>query len=270
VEFHEVHKPLTGADCAVQPPDRIRLGRLSFDALTLDEASDWIVNQATRSKSCTVLTANIHHVRLSERDPKFMYAARRATLSVADGWPIVAATRLLRRGLPERVPGIDIVARVLERAPGLRVAVLGGPPGTARLLAESISGRHRVVLVDPLPKGEWDLSDPSIDELRSTLNEVKPNLTLIGIGAPNQEILADRLRDSVAGPIIGCGAAIEVLAGARCRAPSALRRCGLEWLFRMMLEPRRLTGRYAKAGVVFVSVVLSEVADSVVAILVGR
>ena len=78
-----------------------------------------------------------------------------------------------------------------------------------------------------------------------------PNLTLIGIGAPRQELLADSLRRRVCGPIVCCGAAIEVLAGDTPRAPAVLRKTGLEWAFRLIREPRRLGPRYLAAGTSF-------------------
>jgi N-acetylglucosaminyldiphosphoundecaprenol N-acetyl-beta-D-mannosaminyltransferase len=80
---------------------------------------------------------------------------------------------------------------------------------------------------------------------------------LLGIGAPQQEILAHELKGAATGPIICCGAAIEVLAGMRPRAPLALQRLGLEWAFRLAIEPRRLALRYAVAGTTFLRLLLT-------------
>jgi exopolysaccharide biosynthesis WecB/TagA/CpsF family protein len=88
--------------------------------------------------------------------------------------------------------------------------------------------------------------------MRHKLSLTRPNLVLVGIGAPRQELLSDRLRDVVCGPIIGCGQTIDVLGGARARAPRVLQAAGLEWAFRMTMEPRRLGRRYAVAGFWFI------------------
>jgi N-acetylglucosaminyldiphosphoundecaprenol N-acetyl-beta-D-mannosaminyltransferase len=139
----------------------------------------------------------------------------------------------------------------------LRVAILGGAPGVAGLLADRFRHAHDVVFVDPLPMGEWQADEYQV-RMRNTIAEARPNLVLIGIGAPKQELLSDSLRGVVSGPIIGCGQTVDVLGGARPRAPRLLRVLGMEWAFRIVMEPRRLGGRYLVAGAGFVGVLTRE------------
>jgi N-acetylglucosaminyldiphosphoundecaprenol N-acetyl-beta-D-mannosaminyltransferase len=172
-----------------------------------------------------------------------------ADLQLADGWPIVAASRMLGVPLPERIAGIDLVDRLVSSDTEFSVAILGGPSDAAVKLANVASRHNRVALVDELGPG-WD--DPSRrSELVSRLRDASPNLTFVGIGAPRQELLAQELKGVVSGPIICCGAAVEVLAGVRPRAPRLLQRLGLEWAFRLAIEPRRLARRYVLAGLTF-------------------
>jgi N-acetylglucosaminyldiphosphoundecaprenol N-acetyl-beta-D-mannosaminyltransferase len=117
----------------------------------------------------------------------------------------------------------------------LRVAILGGAPGVADVLADRFRHTHDVVFVDPLPMGEWQADEYQV-KMRNTIAEARPNLVLIGIGAPRQELLSDSLRGLVSGPIIGCGQTVDVLGGARARAPRFLQAVGLEWA-RMAMEP---------------------------------
>ncbi len=125
-----------------------------------------------------------------------------------------------------------------------------GPHDAAVKLAEVAAQHNHVALVDELRPG-WD--DPTRrNELATRLKEASPNLTFLGIGAPRQELLAQELKAVVSGPIICCGAAVEVLAGVRPRAPHFLQRVGLEWAFRLAIEPRRLARRYLLAGFTFV------------------
>lgn len=238
--------------------ENFEFGPLSLAPLDMAAAVAWIVAAARAGRGTVVVTSNIHHLRLAEVDRDFRIAVSSADLNVADGWPLVAASRILPGPLlPGRVAGVEVVQRVLEGAVGLRVALLGGPPGAAMRLAERIADRHDVVLVDELTKGGWE-REQKLAALEADLAGAAPNLTLIGIGAPKQELLASRLRGVVSGPILCCGAAIEIVAGVRPRAPVGVQSVGLEWAFRMLLEPRRLGPRYARSTGTFLRLLLAE------------
>jgi len=238
----------------------IRIGNLKLAVVTLPDAVDWIVQRSVARSACVVLTSNIFHLMLADQDEEFRRVAETCELNVADGWPLVAASRLLGTRVPERIAGIDLVAGLLQVPQSLDVAILGGAPGVADMLADRVRRRHDVVLVDPLEKDVW-ASEPYMRRLRRELTEAQPNLVLVGIGAPRQEILSDSLRDVVRGPIIGCGQTIDVLGGVRPRAPRALRSAGLEWAFRLGMEPRRLGRRYTVAGTRFVRLVVRELRE---------
>ena len=239
--------------------DAAEFGGFKLAPFTLEETIDWILTAVREKRSCVVVTSNIHHLRLARNDATFERVVAAAELNVADGWPLVAGTRLFAAvRAPERIAGIGLVDRLLQQElVPLRLAILGGPPGAADALASRIAAVHQVVLVDPLPKGRWDSAD-HLEELRAALHSAKPTLTLVGIGAPRQELLADSLRDVLSGPAIGCGAALEVLGGLRPRAPRILQAIGLEWAFRLILEPRRLLPRYVAAARAFVGAVIDE------------
>jgi N-acetylglucosaminyldiphosphoundecaprenol N-acetyl-beta-D-mannosaminyltransferase len=240
-------------------PTPARIGALRLAPLTLTDAVEWIAEQARTGRPCLVVTSNIHHLRLADTDTAFADVVARAELNLADGWPLVAATKLASDvSVPERVAGVDLVDRILTQSDvALRVAILGGPPGAAERLARRVHAPHEVVYVDELPKGRWD-TPPQLAQLLERLAAARPSLTLVGIGAPRQELLADALRPALAGPAIGCGAAVEILAGLRPRAPRLVQAVRLEWVFRMLLEPRRLAPRYWVAGRTFVAVVVRQ------------
>jgi N-acetylglucosaminyldiphosphoundecaprenol N-acetyl-beta-D-mannosaminyltransferase len=238
-----------------------RFGPLEVAPLAPADVVDWIVGRAQAHEPSIVVTSNINHLRLARRDEGFRDVVRRSELNVADGWPLVLASRLLGSAVPARVAGIDLVDAVLHSPHRLRVAILGGPPGAAEALARRAASAHDVCLVDPLRKGAWE-ADRAVDSLRSSLAAARPNLVLIGLGPPRQELLADKVRPVVCGPIICCGASIEVLAGLTPRAPLLLQRVGLEWAFRLALEPRRLFKRYLLAGGCFLRVLGTEILKS--------
>lgn len=222
---------------------------LRLAGLELEDAIDWITTQARARRQTIVVTPNINHLHLVQVSDQARLAIAGADLQLADGWPIVAASRILGQPLPGRIAGIDLVERLVDGDQEFRVAILGGPSDAALRLADRARRRNHVVLVDELGPG-WDQEEPR-SRLAQRLSAVAPDLTLVGIGAPQQEILAHELKSVVSGPIICCGAAIEVLAGMRPRAPQILQRIGLEWAFRLAIEPRRLARRYLLAGLTF-------------------
>jgi N-acetylglucosaminyldiphosphoundecaprenol N-acetyl-beta-D-mannosaminyltransferase len=217
--------------------------------IRLSDAVAWITAAAQANDPAVVVTPNINHLHLVQTSPEARHAVERADLQLADGWPIVAASRMLGDPLPERVAGIDLVDRLVRSDTGFSVAILGGSSDAATKLADVASARNQVALVDELAPG-WDRPERR-NQLAARLEAAQPNLTILGIGAPRQELLAHELKGVVAGPIICCGAAVEVLAGVRPRAPRILQRVGLEWAFRLAIEPRRLVRRYLLAGFTF-------------------
>jgi N-acetylglucosaminyldiphosphoundecaprenol N-acetyl-beta-D-mannosaminyltransferase len=224
--------------------------------LNVEGAVAWITQRADAGRPSVVVTPNIHHLHQWATVPSARRVLDAADLQLADGWPLVVASHVLGQPLPERIAGIDLVGQLVDGDFEFSLAILGGPEETAHLLAERARGTNRVVLIDTLSAG-WERPERR-QELLARLEEAQPNLVLIGIGAPRQEQLADELRDAVRGPILCCGAAIEVLAGYTPRAPRLLQRYRLEWAFRLAIEPRRLLGRYLVSGVTFLRLLAAE------------
>jgi N-acetylglucosaminyldiphosphoundecaprenol N-acetyl-beta-D-mannosaminyltransferase len=241
---------------------------LRLSGMDLDEAVSWITAHAEAQTPAVVVTPNINHLQLVQASDEARDAMNRADLRLADGWPIVAASRILGQPLPERVAGIDLVQRLVDGESEFTVAILGGSGDAASRLAQRARRTNDVVFVDELRPG-WDEQEHR-SRLAHEVAMAAPNLALVGIGAPRQEILAHELKSSVRGPIICCGAAIEVLAGLRPRAPRAIQRAGLEWAFRIALEPRRLAGRYVIAGASFLRLLGGAAIEAVRAFWSGR
>ena len=175
---------------------------------------------------------------------------------VADGVPIVWASRLAGNAVPERVPGSELVLSLPEAAAraGLSVFLLGGNPGVAEAGAARLEARcpgpPRVSFYCP-PFGFED--DPQeFERIRATLVKEQPALVLVGLGFPKQERLIQRLRPEMPGTwFAGVGISLSFLAGDQVRAPLAMQRLGLEWVHRLVHEPRRLFARYVVHGLPF-------------------
>ncbi|HJT33691.1 MAG TPA: WecB/TagA/CpsF family glycosyltransferase [Pirellulales bacterium] len=243
-----------------QAPPRVRLFGVEIDAVRMHEAVAhvlaWIEQ---RDGDCHyVVTPNVDHVVMLQTDEALRVAYAEAGLVLADGAPLVAVSRLLGRGLPERVAGSDLVPALFQAAHDndfpLRVFLLGGEPGVAGRAARNIHAAWpsvEVVATASPPRGfERDVWQNA--ELLEAIEASRPDLLLVGLGAPKQELWVYEHRQQIAAPVALCiGATIDFLAGHRRRAPRWMRRCGLEWFYRVAREPRRLARRYLRDALIF-------------------
>jgi N-acetylglucosaminyldiphosphoundecaprenol N-acetyl-beta-D-mannosaminyltransferase len=240
---------------------RLRLGRLEIDPVTLGGALDAIGTLVERERGGVVVTPNVDHVVIAERREDFRAAYAAADLSLADGKPIVWASRLLGSPLPEKVSGSDLVLPLLDRAAarGWRVFLLGAGPGVADAAADRLRERGVSVVGTAAPfvrvgPGEPDQGgDAAVEVIRAA----RPHLVLVAFGAPKQEVWMHRRREALAPAVlIGIGASLDFLAGRVRRAPRWVSHAGLEWLWRLGREPRRLWRRYLVDDPRFLAVLL--------------
>jgi N-acetylglucosaminyldiphosphoundecaprenol N-acetyl-beta-D-mannosaminyltransferase len=246
-------------------PERVQLFGVDIDVVRRDEAVGAVMRMSKTPGPCRfVVTPNADHVLLLQRNQAMRSAYADAALVIADGWPVVLASRVLARPLPERVTGSDLVPNVFLAAnprDPLRVYFFGAAPGVAERAAVAIEARYpavRVVGAYGPPLGfERDAEETrrSLDRIR----DAEPELLLVGLGAPKQELWVHAHQAEIHARVALCiGATIDFLAGERARAPSWMQRLGLEWLHRMAQEPKRLVPRYARNAVEFPQLVLRE------------
>lgn len=211
-----------------------------------------------------VVTPNVNHLVLCARDPAFRAAYEQASLIVADGAPVVWASRLVGKPLPERVAGSDLVPALLGAAAGggsITVFLLGAAPGVAERAAERIHGAYpavRVVGTYSPPRG-FERDAKENERILARVQQADPDVLVVGFGAPKQELWVHAHREHLHARVALCvGATIDFLAGERSRAPTWMRRLGLEWMYRVAQEPRRLAGRYARDGLALPGLVFRE------------
>ena len=220
---------------------------------------------ARRNGTCQyVVTPNVDHVVMLEHHQALRRAYNDAALVLADGMPVVLASRLLGRGLPERVTGADLVPAMFAQAEqrgGLRVFLLGALPGVAPRAASNIVTRWPAVEIvgtcSPPLGFEHDA-----DQARAILERIsasQPEVLVVGLGAPKQEVWVHAHRHQIDAAVALCvGATIDFLAGHKSRAPQWMQKSGLEWLHRVATEPRRLLGRYLRDAWCFPRIVWRE------------
>jgi N-acetylglucosaminyldiphosphoundecaprenol N-acetyl-beta-D-mannosaminyltransferase len=203
-----------------------------------------------------IVTPNLDILRQFTSCPESRELILEATHRMADGQPIVWASRLVGRPVPERVPGSDLVVSLPEAAAqaGLSVFLLGGNPGAAAAAAAQLEaecpGLEPVGSYCP-PFGFED--DPAeLRRIKETVLGARPGLVLIGLGFPKQERLIRLLRTEMPETwFVGVGISLSFLAGEQPRAPAAFQRLGIEWVHRLVHEPRRLFRRYLVDGLPF-------------------
>jgi N-acetylglucosaminyldiphosphoundecaprenol N-acetyl-beta-D-mannosaminyltransferase len=257
---------MTAASCArtddaaaALRPRRVRLGSIWIDSLTFAGALDRIERLVEAGSGGAVFTPNVDHVVNAESNAALRAAYARASLSLVDGQPLVWASRLLGAALPEKISGADLVEPLMERAGqrGWRVFLVGGAKGSARAAAERFRAAYGVAVAG-IEDGRIELDQTSKDEaLLARIDAARPHLVLVALGAPKQEIWIDRRRERLAPAVaLGVGAALDFVAGAQQRAPRWVQRAGLEWLYRLLQEPRRLARRYLWNDTRFLAVLL--------------
>lgn len=251
--------------------DRVSLFGIEIDRLRMPEAvarlNEWI--HTTDGGTCRyVVTPNVDHVvMLRERaDLRAVYAE--ASLVLADGMPVVLASRLLGRALPERVTGADLVPNLFEASTAerpLSVFLLGAMPGVGERAAANVEARWPHVSVTGVysPPFGFEHDAAECEAILERIEDVTPDVLVVGLGAPKQELWVHAHRDRIPARIALCvGATIDFLAGEVSRAPEWMQRNGLEWLHRLTSEPGRLLGRYAKDAATFPAIVWDEMQSS--------
>ena len=229
--------------------ERTRVAEFEFNLLTEAEVVQYIINESQAGRGGWVATPNIDICRHARRDPTARILVQGATLVVPDGMPLVWAAQLRGTPLAGRVTGSSLIFSLSSAAAiaGLSIYLLGGNLGVPDLAGTELARRYpglRVAGTDAPPVG-FDESPEEVAVIRKRLCQALPNIVYVGLGFPKQERLIAELVPALPGAwFIGCGAAIPFAAGTLSRAPAWMQGSGLEWMFRLIKEPRRLFHRY--------------------------
>jgi N-acetylglucosaminyldiphosphoundecaprenol N-acetyl-beta-D-mannosaminyltransferase len=240
-------------------PARVELFGVPIDSLRMEEAvaqiQAWIADPAPRCRF--VVTPNVDHIVMLQHHAGLIEAYRDAGMILADGIPVLWSSRLLGQPLPERVAGSDLVPELLTTAKSdqpLSVYLLGAAPGVADRAAQNIRRRWPAVEVVGAysPPLGFDRSATECDAILARVAAAAPDVLIVGLGAPKQELWVHKYRERLSAKVALCvGATIDFLAGERRRAPLWMQDAGLEWLYRVASEPRRLAARYARDAIIF-------------------
>jgi N-acetylglucosaminyldiphosphoundecaprenol N-acetyl-beta-D-mannosaminyltransferase len=200
-----------------------------------------------------VITANLHYAMLSAEQTQLRDVNAGATFILADGMPLVWASRRQKTPLPERVAGSDLIWKLAERAAarGHRLFLLGGAPGVADAAVVELRKRFPGLTIagTACPPFRSLAAQEEADLIRQ-VRDSRPDILLVAFGQPKGELwIADHYEKLQVPVCVQVGASFDFVAGKVKRAPRWAQRCGLEWAYRLAQEPRRLIGRYARNAV---------------------
>lgn len=217
---------------------RINIMGVEFDSLTLSEAVECAETLIAERRASYVVTPNPEIVMTCWDNADAMEAVQNADLVLPDGVGVVYGAKILGTPLKGKLPGIDFATELMRRLAkrGGRVYLLGAKPGIAELAGERMQEQFPGLIVCGTHDGYFQEDAPVIEEI----NALQPDLLLVCLGAPKQELWMHRNRPLLkVGLMAGLGGSLDVFAGTVKRAPVFFQKLGLEWFYRLLKEPWR-------------------------------
>lgn len=213
---------------------------VKFNRVTMEQALEKIDSLMKDSRPQLIVTANTEMVMMANHDPLLFEIIKRAALVVPDGIGIVWASRMLKKPLYERVPGVELMDALLEKSAqkGWKVFFLGAKPGIAEQAAANAQKKYAGLHVVGTDHGYFNKEQEQ--EVLVTIKAAEPDILFLALGVPKQEKWAAAHLGKLNVPLaMGVGGSFEILAGTSKRAPRWMCRSGLEWLYRLVKEPKR-------------------------------
>lgn len=234
--------------------DNIKIFGIRIDNVSLDEATKIVDGFLQGDRLRTISTPNTEIVMAAKDDEKIKGIINNSDLVIPDGIGLIYGSKIRGKPLKERVTGFDLSIKLLEIAneKGYSLYLLGGKEGVAKKAGENILKRYPNIKLAGFHHGYFKGSHTGYNnyeeemEIIDEINKAKPDIIFVGLGFPKQETWIAANKDRLPGKvIIGNGGTMDVLAGKSKRAPEIFQRLGLEWLYRLIQEPRRIKRQLA-------------------------
>ncbi len=252
---NENRKRPTPAGRQLRWPDKRNLFGVEISTTNYDEAVDAIIESAQQQVPAVASFNAVHSLISASCDPQLRERLNPFQLAAPDGQPVRWALNLLHRaGLRDPVCGPDLMARLCCRAAeeGVPIYLYGGSPDVIRKLCSNLQAMYPGLQIARAESPPFrSLTAEEDDEMVRRINDSKAGILFIGLGCPKQEHFAYEHRHRIRAVQVCVGAAFDFHAGNKARAPRWMRRIGLEWLFRLCAEPRRLWRRYLVTNTIF-------------------
>ncbi len=219
-----------------------------IDAVDYEATVSFVFERARQRRGATISALAVHGVMTGVLDPEHKYRLNGFDLLVPDGQPVRWVMNwLYGTGMLDRVYGPELMRRICERAAreGLSIYLYGSTERVVTSLSKSLARMFpEINIAGNEPSAFRELSPNEKTALHQRIRSSSASIVFVGLGCPRQEIFAYELRGGISVPVLAVGAAFPLLAGILPQAPPRMQRFGLEWLFRLIVEPRRLWRRY--------------------------
>jgi N-acetylglucosaminyldiphosphoundecaprenol N-acetyl-beta-D-mannosaminyltransferase len=238
---------------------RHRILNVDIDAVSLEDAVHACEQAIEHQTPIVIGCVNAAKLVNMQRDAALRDAVNASDLIIADGMAVVWASRLLKRPLPERVPGIDLFVRLLQEAAvrGQSVYLLGARQEVVEEVVRRVERDYPGLTIAGYRNGYF--SDAELPAILDDIRGSGADMLFLGITPPKKELFLARWGKDVSVSVAhGVGGAFDVLAGRVPRAPALFQRFGMEWLFRVIQEPRRMWKRYLVTNTGFILMLLRE------------
>lgn len=228
---------------------RMRLMNTEIDNLTMDETLDAIDSLIKEDNCSYVVTPNVDHIVQLEKDEELKRVYENASLILTDGKPLIWISNWYKTPIKEKISGSDLFPRVCELAAkkGYTMYLLGAAEGVADKAAKNLMDKYKglnIVGTYSPPFG-FEKDKVELKKIYRQIQEVHPDILIVGLGCPKQEKYMYHHCKELDVPIsFGLGASIDFEAGNIKRAPRWMSEHGLEWLYRITQDPKRLAKRY--------------------------
>lgn len=225
---------------------------------TLPQAAEHVIALAKGDERHTVHFVNAHCVNIAARDGDYYDALRASTTLYADGVGMRLSAKLIPESFRDNVNGTDLFPCLCQLAARYNVGIglLGAAPGVAELAAENMKRLYPGLFIPFVRDGFF--AEEDVDGILESINRAGIGVLLVALGVPKQELFIQRFRQQLEVPVaMGVGALFDFYSGRVRRAPVWIRRIGMEWFFRLAMEPRRLAHRYLYGNAMFLGLALA-------------
>lgn len=237
------------------PFQRINVFGCPVDQMSLDDCMSYLESIIDKKKQCHIIVINAAKVVRAQSNHQLSDILWNADLVGADGVPIIWASRILGTPLPGRVNGTDLMERLIHLSAdkGYSIYFLGAKQHVLKSAIDFLQTVFPTLNIAGYRHGYFNSLNEE-EEAVLQINRANPDILLLGMGTPMKEEWVQRHKSDLNIPVIhGVGGSFDILGGATRRAPRWMQRTGLEWLFRLILEPRRMWRRYCYTNTVFLS-----------------
>lgn len=227
----------------------IEIMGVKIDNTTLEESTNKIKEFLEGKETRVIYTPNTEIVMAARKDKEFKELLNKGDLVIPDGIGLIHASKIKKKPLTERVTGVDLSMKILEIAneKGYSIFLIGGKPGVASMACENIKKEYPNINVVGNHHGYfkgfhtgYKVHEEEKNIIKA-INEAKPDIVFVGFGAPKQEKWINENKEKLnCKLIIGNGGTIDIIAGTVKKAPEIFRKSGLEWLYRLIKDPRRI------------------------------